>query len=487
MNELKRLHVAAIFVTFLKGLRDLIFPILISLFLGGTNNSGSFFRFEYVWLIILLFTFLYGIANWLTFRYRINNGDLYVQKGVFIKKKRYIQQQRVQSIDITAGLFQRLFGLVMVKIETAGGGTEPEINLIAVSRREAEIIRATLLFKKNNEGKSDVEDYLFQEASSPRTEVKWKLGNKRLFIAAMTSSGIGLTISAVAALFSQIEQLIPERIYERTIGLVTGSGFSFLLALVLMILIIAWLVSMLGTMLKYGSFAIEKNGEELVVTRGLIEQRQLTLQEGKITAVRLVRNIFRQPFGYTSVYVESAGGGSNEEQLSTVLIPLVHERELLQIFRTFLPHYQLEATMVKAPQRALLRFLIRNLIVPVLVTGLAIYFFSSYGFLGVILIGLMGGLALMQFRDAGSAWTEDFVWLRYRKLSQVTVIAPKRKIQAAELQESFFQRRRHLASFQISILSSIVGKSFRVRDLDSKRVEELLQWYSFKKKHDRTL
>ncbi len=84
-------------------------------------------------------------------------------------------------------------------------------------------------------------------------------------------------------------------------------------------------MSIIGTVLKYGGFKLEKFGDELVISRGLLEQRQLTIHTGRVTAVRIVRNLFRQPFGYATVYVESAGGGSKDEQLSTVLLPIAEE------------------------------------------------------------------------------------------------------------------------------------------------------------------
>lgn len=45
----------------------------------------------------------------------------------------------------------------------------------------------------------------------------------------------------------------------------------------------------------------------MVIERGLIEKRQLTLAYRRITAVRIIKSIIRQPFGFVSVYVESAG------------------------------------------------------------------------------------------------------------------------------------------------------------------------------------
>jgi len=145
----------------------------LSFFLGSSNETGGFFRFEYIWIGILLFIFIQGVGHWLTFKYQIVNEELYIQRGIFIKKKRYIQQKKVQSIDVTAGVFQRLFGLVKIKIETAGGGSEPEVHLIAISKDEASAIRAHLL-KKTTEAEE-------QESVGGRSHRRYGQG-KRLFL-----------------------------------------------------------------------------------------------------------------------------------------------------------------------------------------------------------------------------------------------------------------------------------------------------------------
>src|SRR5699024_1446035 len=74
--------------------------------------------------LILLITF--SILSWYRFSYRVENEELRIEYGIFIRNKRYISKNRIQSIDLTAGVVHRLFRLVQVQIETAGGGTDAE-------------------------------------------------------------------------------------------------------------------------------------------------------------------------------------------------------------------------------------------------------------------------------------------------------------------------------------------------------------------------
>lgn len=469
MNKLKRLHFAAIIVTFIQTLRIFFFPLVFSFFLGGSEGSIGFFRFEYIWILILLYMFLSGIAEWYSFKYKLDEGELYVEKGIFVKKKRYIQSRRVQSVDISAGIIQRLFGLVKLTIETAGGGAEPEVQLVAIRREEAEKIRLALLQTSVEKGNDERE-----------ADPIWTLSNERLFIAALTSSGVGIVISAVLALFSQIEEFLPETIYEKAFRFLSESSIIFIVVIVMTIVIIAWIISMIGTMLKYANFHITKAGEEFVISRGLLEQRQLTLHENRITAVRIVRNLLRQPFGFATVYVESAGGGSQEEQLSTVLFPLIKESEIAEELSNVLPTYCFAFHIEPIPKRALPRALFRVTIIPLFITLVVALVISPLGYYGFIVVFISLILGFFQYRDAGTGNNDQYIWIRYRKVSQITVISKRQKVQAVEVSASFFQRRRDLATFRFSILSSVAGKTFSVVDVDKERSNSLL--LSFKRK-----
>lgn len=480
MNSLRRLHVAAIFVSFLQALRSFLVPLIVSLFIGGSQSSGGFFRMEYVWIAIIALSFIAGVVHWIFFRYRFEDGELYIQKGMFVRKKRYIQQQRVQSIDITAGLLQRIFGLVKLKIETAGGGLEPEIQLIAISRGEAEEIRSKLLNKVIAADLEAPESCGQEEDGKP--ELTWKLKQNRLVIAALTSSGIGLTLSAVIALFSQVEQFIPDAYYEQIMGLVSRTQLSAFAVWILIIILLSWFLSFLGTVLKYGHFTIETYPNEIVISRGLLEKRQLTIHPDRVTAVRIVRNIFRQPIGFATVYVESAGGGTRDEQLSTVLIPIARNNEIAALLADVLPRYAHPVKLEGAPRRAILRFCFPFVIFPLLLALGIGYFWSPYGYY-VLLLALFGtGLGYLQYRDAGAGIVGQFIAVRFRKLSQVHIISFKPKIQAAETRVSPLQRRKKLSSFRFSVLSSVVGKSFTVPHLDERQAGQLLQWFSAEKR-----
>ncbi|MFP3489650.1 PH domain-containing protein, partial [Staphylococcus sp. SIMBA_130] len=89
--------------------------------------------------------------------------------------------------------------------------------------------------------------------------------------------------------------------------------------LAIVVLLVFWLLGIAGTMIKYGKFAITKVGDELFITRGLLEKKQITIPLKRIQAVGIAESVIRQPFGFVTVFVEVAGGALDSgEDFSTV-------------------------------------------------------------------------------------------------------------------------------------------------------------------------
>src|SRR5690606_5411962 len=86
-------------------------------------------------LVVVLFSLIVGIIKWKRFVYWFEDGELRIEYGLFVKKKRYIPFERIQSLNYTEGIFHRPFNLVKVRVETAGSGKagEAEAELTAIN------------------------------------------------------------------------------------------------------------------------------------------------------------------------------------------------------------------------------------------------------------------------------------------------------------------------------------------------------------------
>lgn len=495
MSKRKRLHPVAIFLLFFTALKELLFP-MIAAFIFGRGAAPLDIPFTTYYIIGgFLVLGLYGYLKWLTFTYEFDDQHLKIRQGIFLKKHRYIRKERIYSINITAGVLQRLFHLVTVKVETAGGGKEPEVSLTAVTKQDAVYLKKHLLISRSEEEVKvddvEVDDVdkvdnkpippLLSTESEFRSRHVWKLSNHHLLITALTSSSVGFVLLAMLALLPQLQVWIPDELITNTFGFLFQSSFIFLMTLLIIIVFISWLISIIGTLIKYGNFAIVKKGDEIEITRGILEKRQLTLSLTRITAIRVVESVLRQPFGLATVYVESAGGGSKDEQLSTILFPIVREKQLLAQLKKIVPEYVFEQPIEPLPKRARKRYIFRKLI-PAVIIAAPLSYFVPYGSVGaIIVLGLALFLGYLQYRNAGIGKNSRFLWISYRTISKTLIIIPKQRIQALEARQSFIQRFRCLFTVQASILTSISGKSFRSIDVSEEQKEAVLAWYSYEK------
>ncbi|WP_404348990.1 PH domain-containing protein [Sutcliffiella horikoshii] len=492
MSEKKRMHPAAIVVAFFKQLRELLFPIIIFVFFGSSSGEG-FFGVIYIAVMVLWFAGLIaiGVISWYRFYYWIEDGELRMEYGVFVKKRRFIPQERIQTLDTSEGIIQRIFGLVKVQIETAGGGTEAEASLTAVTKEEASRLREALLYYKNKAEAlgENLEVYgpklpIQQEPNEePVEKPTYKASWKTLFIVGTTSGGIGVVLSAVIAFTSQFDQIVPyEDIIDR-FGMVLQTSVYFIASIVFVVLFMSWLISIVMTMFKYGNFTVTKHHDELQISRGIIEKRQLTISLKKIQAIRISQNILRQPFGYATVYVESAGSsGGKESDFSTILFPLLKVSEVEAHLKEFVPSYLLTQEVHGLPKRSVIRYLIRLMVPAALLSIPIAYFFQPYGYLAFLSVAVAGLLGYSQYKAAGWAMENEQLQLSYRHLSKNTVLVRKKRIQSFELRESFFQGKRKLFTIKAAIKTGLGGKNFQVVDVEQQDGEQIYEWYSYEKK-----
>lgn len=279
-NEKYKLHPVTAIINVVKALKDLLIPIVIIIVANGFNfnldyRSETFFSEMiplFILVIVVFGTMVSGLIKWWTFVYWYEDSELRVEYGLFVKKKRYIPFDRIQNLNYKEGIFHRLFKLVQVQVETAGSKSgKPEAELTAVTRAAADDVEIQM---KKAKQKTPIESELMEvveEEEAPST-ILHKMKVPELLLLASTSSGIGVVLAGVFAVFSQFAEFIPfDAIYDEVAFLME---YSFIAAMILiaLALMVAWIISVGITFLNYYNFTVSKQQNRLIITRGLIEK-----------------------------------------------------------------------------------------------------------------------------------------------------------------------------------------------------------------------
>src|ERR687890_1714575 len=470
MSSERHLHPVAMLIGAIATLRrwisGLIFPGIVLLM-----SQGFSLRTVALFLLAALafgaLAALWGFLSWRATTYAVTGNSFRLKRGVFQKSERTIPLDHVQSVDTVQGVIQRAFGVYEVRIETAGGGaSEPDASLSALDREAAQTLRREIEGSQRQK---------VEETEGPT--VLRRLSTGDLLIAGATSGQIGVAFSLLAVGSQFFDDFLSDDFVRRLIETLAPNWLMVLLIFVPVGLLLAWFLAIAGTVLAYADFTLSREGDFLYIKRGLLERREATIPLSRIQAIRVTEGVLRQPFGLAAVRVESAGYGENAG-VSTMLFPLLPHDEVQEFLAAATPEFAVNPALRPLPRRARGRYVFRAVsgyLILALAAAVAwfLVFGSVLGLLAFLLVPPSALYGWLSYRDAGWAFEEDRLIVRYRSLGRKTAIAPRRRLQSREVARSPFQRRVRLATFLAEVASGSGGFALRVTDLDAKTAEIL--------------
>lgn len=484
-KEKYKLHPISAVINFVKVLKDMILPLIVVVAVngfGGSNESGGWSSYitTGIYAVVLIFLLVSGIIQWKRFRYWFEEEELRIEYGLFVKKKRYIPFERIQSLNYTEGIFHRPFGLVKVKVETAGGGLtkEADAELTAISKKAADQIKKEMLQAKNK-----MPEDLGESTPETETIVKektrpfFKMSTKDLFVLASTSGGVGVFFSGLAVFMSQFSNVIPyEMIYDEIVVFIRF-GVLIIALIVFLVLLVAWIVSVAITFFNYYDFTISVEDDEIIITRGLLEKKKITLPLSRIQGIRIVENPLRQLTGYATVIVDSAGGALGDKEVQIRLLPLIKKSKINSILEQVFTNLHLSPEFTHVPNKSRRFFYRLDFLWIVPVCAVVIYFFYPYGLMSLILLPISYFFGMWQHKTAGYAIEDHQLIIRYRVFSRNTVWMEKRRIQSITERATYFQKRKNVSTIMTTIKSGVGGATSTVPHLDKVDAEKILNWY----------
>ena len=393
---------------------------------------------------------LAGAFRWATTSYSLAGQTVRLRTGALSVKEVEIPFARVQALDVQQGPTQRLFGVYRLDVQTGGGGEGGEIVLGALDEGEVERIRGLLRGR------------VVADADAPPAPER-RLTNRRLALAALTSGQLGVLVPVAAGVAQMGQQLFDDPIEgERTlVGALPDGALGWVLVAV-GVLVLAWLLAALGTVVGFGGFAARRDGDELRIRRGLLQRRQVTLRVARVRAVRVVESLPRQALGLAALRVEVIGH-AKEHAAAQTLFPLLRREEVEPFLREILP--ELADTLdglAPPPRRAMRRYALPPLAATVLLAAAAALALSSPAPLAIAPLGALYGL--LAFRAAGWRLAGGRLAVSSRRLARSTVLAPAAGRESNDLAQTALQRRARLADVAVAFGKGTVA---RIRHLDA--------------------
>ncbi|WP_231710607.1 PH domain-containing protein [Gracilibacillus suaedae] len=483
MSEPKRLHPAGMIFNIFQAIRHSVFGFLPLVIIAVGNDAWFYVILGASILIVLII--LFSVLSWLRYTYQLEEDQIRIEQGILIRKKRTISKHRIQSIDLSQNIIHRIFGLTKVQIETAGSDHRIDAALSAVTMADGKMLHDQLKYKKQvTETDENGEDQDLKEEVHEQDHPQQQITPKALFVAGSTSGSFGIILGLAGLAFSELETFIPDRFYNQATEWLFSQAVQVLIALAVVVLILLWVLGILSTIIQYWNFTITRYDKELFITRGLLEKKQSTIPLKRIQAVGIKETIIRQPLGLASVYVEIASGeiGQNQE-MHTIIFPLMRKKHIASFLKELLPEYRYQPEgMVKLPTKAIPYYIIRSVITPLIATIVVAVQFTEFTWIPGIVMLLSCIYGYFQYKTTGYHIQDQQLLVQTRTISKDTALVPHKRLQSLQKKQHFLHQKQGLATLDTAILNKFVGRHFIVRELRVEDVDQIADWYSYRKK-----
>ncbi len=417
----------------------LLLPLLRALL---TSHNGFYAWISGAWfdLLVLAFILALGIYSWFVFVFSFDEEGIYLRKGIFFKKYRYLAYHDLTSISVEAPWYYVPFRAVHLRADTDGGSTQLSDFSITIHRDLAKhlLIVAKCPYLKS----SDLKRFYIPS-------------NFYIAVFSLITSNSLTGVLYAATSISKAGDIFGKEFRDRIVNEFTriteilAFGLPPAAAALGYAILFCWLISFLLNLSQHLKFESARRGGILEVSAGLFTKRHYAITVERINFLIIRQSMFSKIFGFFSVFIHCTGYGKKKNEMS-VLMPSGEAQELTSNLTMLIPEIPLAKKQIKPKLLNLSRFLIPPLTLILCVLGaglLGIYFLPKlYNILLFLLIIIeipsVWWLVIKTyaFFYTGIGTREETVTLYYTFGYQIIACAiPKEKITKVEISQTLFQ------------------------------------------------
>ncbi|APU13406.1 MULTISPECIES: PH domain-containing protein [Actinoalloteichus] len=428
-----------------------------------------------------------GLIRWLTTRYRISEDQVLLRTGWLFRTRRAVPRDRIRTVDLTAKLMHRIFGLTTVKIGTGGrkgAGLSDEMTLDSVSRAEAERLRQVLLHRAPAPVTADADAGAEPgdtgaglagrvQAEQPgtvlsRLDPRW-LRFAPLTLAGLTAVGVlaGLSMQWIQELSLDEVGLIRDGLTwldDLPVGLLVGG-------IILALLLISTILSLVVYAIRYWNYVLTRETDGTIrVRRGLLTTRAVSLEEKRLRGVELQEPLLLRGAHAGQVNAVAVGISAVSPDSSQLLPPApVSEAHRVAAGVSRQDRSPTQTALSRHPAAALSRRLVRA-VVPALLLACGLWALTLLGswpswpaWVATALVPVAVFLGVDRYRSLGHSLDSRYLVTRHGSLSRNTVALERDGIIGWNISRSVFQRSAGLVT--LTATTAAGGNAYSVIDV----------------------
>jgi len=416
----------------------------------------------------------YEVARYRRFEYDLGGGTLDIRSGVVSRRNREIPLRRVQNVDISRNVVQRLLDIAAVDFETAGG-SETEASLRFVSFEEAKRLQSEVRRLKRDT--SDAESEPETDAEPTDEEELFALSGRELALVGALSFDVrvpGLLFVLVSGSVPALSSVLPS---ESGVPFVAAGLVLAALAIVL----VSWLGGAVAAVLNYYGFRLTRVDDELQYERGLLRRYDGSIPLDKVQTLTITDDPLKRYFGFAALEIETAGyAPGTGESGSEAAVPLASRERVYSLANRIEPFGS--PAFERPPKRVRRRYALRYLLALGAVTALlyGVAAFAGWAlpwpaYAPLVLAPVAPVAAHLTWRHRGYWLGENHVVTRNGFLRRRIKVVPYYRVQTVIDSRSLFQRRWQVATVTADTAGSrsLVGAHAAAVDVDEAVADDL--------------
>ena len=448
-----RIAIGVILVKFLRVTLKILWPLFLSFLIGGRYNSAFENTMGYVAITFGAINLIGSVLTYFRFYFHLEENAMVIDKGLLRRTHTNIPFERIQTINFKQNLLHQIFNVVSVEVDTAGAA-KSEISIDALRKSEANALRDQIMSGKKE--LSSVENAEPVAIEKEKEELILHLSPKDLLKVGVSQNhlrSMGLIFVFVFSTMDRLTNNWEERMTNQINqyqGYAPDGGF-LIFAIIISVLVISFLFSLINTVLKHYelSFFIKSGGFKLV--RGLLNREEIAINKSKIQKISWSETLLRHLLGLWTLQIEQAGSLEMKQVKSKIKVPGCYIEQVNQVIKTTFPAaYYRDEPRFRVSILLKYRLFVFIGVIPFLLAGLALWTALGWGVLYLLFwLPIVGGIVQLYHSKRSFELNEELlrnnsgIFGRKHELTQIY------KVQAIKIKQSWYQRRKSLATVQL--------------------------------------
>jgi putative membrane protein len=442
-------------------------------------------------VLLLGAALLLSLAYYRRFRFRLDGDLLIICRGLLERREFKVAAEHVQQVEIHQPFYMRPFGLVQWQVETRAGEAS-RIALPGIRRDVAEALDRRLRPAGGVAKAASEPDEAAAEPARPAPRLRYRITPGALVLHGLASRSVYVIAAMLSPLVRPLERWLHETLPQTTppAWLPTSAPAAVALGMAALLLGLA-LLSVLAAWWRFHGYRLhDDDGERQRQVSGLFNRREQVLMLSRLQVVEWVQTglgrLLRR--GYLVCHQFGAAGGA-EAEARRFVVPGLGLADGRRLAGVFWPGLAMATPLARVEPlyrgvlflRMLLALLAAALVGAWLLIGAVLNGESAGdaasgglalrslapgagpGVLSAVFLVGLGGLTalaalLAQLRWCALGWAREGEYLIVRQglLGQRTRLFPTGSLVAVEVQQSWLQRRRGVATLHLHLANGPV-------------------------------